>query len=194
MALPPVAASIEDAEDTCPVCYESIPLACSGLPAAVSCKVCNHAVCGECDEMLTRAGHMRCPMCRAPAWTNRPLPPLRMAMHAFHCADTACERPYCTDAKLLLLRMSMHVQKCATRELRGADECKVCKLWRGASPHQTLCSTSGVETVGVSELPLPPEQVKHMLLSHVRQCRNQRCDTCRKLRDYIWNLTQAVAS
>ena len=64
----------------------------------------------------------------------------------------------------------------------------------GREPADTLFDLWCGDRVGVSELPLPPEQVKHMLLSHVRQCRNQRCDTCRKLRDYIWNLTQAAAS
>ena len=140
--LPPAASYDEDEEDGCPVCYKPFPL--DGPPAPeveveaeegkapvdplsaskVLCKVCKHAVCVECDKMLTKAGHERCPMCRAPR-PKRSTLPVQILIHAFHCPDTACERPQCTDTKLVLLRMEVHAQNCAARELTGPEECKV---------------------------------------------------------------------
>ena len=58
----------EEEEETCPVCYEPNPHppAAGDTPTSVACEVCKHAVCGECDSMLTQTGHVQCPMCRAP--------------------------------------------------------------------------------------------------------------------------------
>ena len=199
-ALPPVAAPNDDEEDTCPVCYESFPPA-SATTHTVSCKVCKHAVCGSCEEMLKQAGHMRCPMCRAPA---RPAMPLHMAIHAYHCTDLACERPHCFDAKLLLLRIERHLRVCAALERRGSEECKVCKLWRALQNSQTpRDAPSSAEAASVSSPPLlpsfrprlrelPPVQVKRMLIAHVRQCRNRQCGTCHKMREYIRGRTQPL--
>jgi|TARA_B110001469_G_scaffold93838_1_gene89650 hypothetical protein len=61
--------SNEDDEDEhrCPVCYEpTTPPHAGDAPTSVACEVCTHAVCGVCDQMLTKAGHLQCPMCRAP--------------------------------------------------------------------------------------------------------------------------------
>ena len=68
-ALPAAASNEEDEEEeeTCPVCYETDnPAAAGDTPTSVACEVCKHAVCGECDSMLTQAGQVQCPMCRAP--------------------------------------------------------------------------------------------------------------------------------
>eukprot|EP00964_Phaeocystis_antarctica_P132655 scaffold96784_cov66-Phaeocystis_antarctica.AAC.4 len=68
-ALPAAASNEEDdeEEETCPVCYEpDNPAAAGDTPTSVACEVCKHAVCGECDSMLTLAGQVQCPMCRAP--------------------------------------------------------------------------------------------------------------------------------
>ena len=68
-ALPAAASNEEDEEEeeTCPVCYETDnPAAAGDNPTSVACEVCKHAVCGECDTMLTQTGHVQCPMCRAP--------------------------------------------------------------------------------------------------------------------------------
>ena len=134
--------SNEDEEDICPVCYEPSPPT-GDAPTKVACEVCKHAICSECDKMLTVSSHVRCPMCRAPR-PIQPLPPLRMAIHAFHCTDPACETPQCADAKLVLLKVQMHAlnQECVARELRcSGAECKVCKLWRALinnSPPQEI--------------------------------------------------------
>ena len=67
--LPTAAASNEEdqEEETCPVCYEpNNPPAGDAPTSSVACEVCKHAVCGECDAMLTQAAHVQCPMCRAP--------------------------------------------------------------------------------------------------------------------------------
>ena len=58
----------EEEEETCPVCYNPNPHppAAGDAPTSVACEVCKHAVCGECDTMLTQTGHLQCPMCRAP--------------------------------------------------------------------------------------------------------------------------------
>ena len=58
----------DEEEETCPVCYKPNPHppAAGDAPTSVACEVCKHAVCGECDSMLTQAGHVQCPMCRAP--------------------------------------------------------------------------------------------------------------------------------
>ena len=196
----------EHGEDECPVCYVSTSS--SGPRAAVTCKVCKHAVCGECDVMMTHAGHERCPMCRAPRSSRLPLHRL---LHAFNCADAGCQSPQCADAKLVLLRIEVHAGHCTNLELGGPDECKLCKLWRmlhSSRPPSALHAAAFFpaeirgpplpqETAGaVSERPdpvavrawlrgLPPVQVKSMLLSHVRQCRNQRCEPCRGLRERI---------
>ena len=176
-----VAVSNEDEEDTsCPVCYESLPPSVS----TVSCSVCKHVVCDECDTMLKHAGHWQCPVCRAP----RPREPLNICMtiHAFHCFDPACVSPQCTEAKLLLVRMEAHVRN----SQHCTDDCKVCKLWRvlygpltprvppAAVPVPMLPSRSQVRE-------LPPTQVKSMLLARVRQCRDRRCQTCSKMREHI---------
>ena len=195
---PPPTASNEDEEDTtCPVCYEPT----GDAPLSVACEVCKHAVCSECDKMLTQGGHVRCPMCRAP-WPIQPLPDLRMAIHAFHCTDPACETPQCADAKRVLLEVQMHALKCAARELRcSAAECKVCKLWRALmnnspTPQEIPQETS--ERLRLRLRELPPEQVKRMLMAHVRQCRNRQCATCRKTRERLAfrlaHQRQAVAS
>ena len=197
-------------EEDCPVCYESFSPT-GDAPTGVACKVCKHAVCGECDVMLAQAGHVRCPMCRAPR-PRRPLPPLHVAVHAFHCADPACARPRCTDAKLMLLKVQMHVCRSAwlnCAEHRGSGECPVCKLWRALNSSST---PSAAEFASASVLPpvpqdipqaetyeslrlrlreLPPEHVKRMLISHVRQCRNQQCVACRILRE---RLAQRISS
>ena len=58
-ALPAAASNEEDdeEEETCPVCYEpDNPAAAGDTPTSVACEVCKHAVCGECDTMLTQAG------------------------------------------------------------------------------------------------------------------------------------------
>ena len=189
---PPPATSTQD--EDCPVCYEPFPPT-GGAPTSVACKVCKHAVCGECDVVLTQTGHVRCPMCRAP----RPRRPLRlhMAIHAFHCADQACTRPQCADAKLILLKVQTHAQKrnCGASP---SGECKACKLWRvlnntATPPAAEFASASALPPIP-QEIPeeasealrlrlreLPPAQVKRMLISHVRQCRNQQCIACRKL-------------
>ena len=88
--VPPLAAALAPAlalalapsdgteEDDCPVCY--VPPTSSGPRAAVTCKVCKHAVCGECEAMMyqmTHVGHARCPMCRAPR-PRRPTVPLQV--------------------------------------------------------------------------------------------------------------------
>ena len=208
------AVSNEDEED-CPVCYEPFPPT-GDAPTSVACKVCKHAVCGECDVMLTQTGHVQCPMCRAPR-PRQPLPPLHVAVHAFHCTDPACERPQCAAAKLMLLKVQMHVRfsawlNCA--EHRGFGECQVCKLWRALN-------TSAAEFASASVLPLipqeirgeevsppeevsealrlrlcelPPEQVKRVLISHVRQCRNQQCVACRILRERLAQRTSRQAA
>ena len=179
----------EDEEDTCPVCYDPFPLtSCS----AVSCSVCMHAVCVDCDKLLTRAHISRFPMCRAPR-RKAPLL-LHMMIHAFHCANTACDRPQCAYAKKTLLMIKEHAKSCAA----PAAECKVCKLWHAldnssaAEPAARLPpmleETALEARVGLVRTRmgwLAPEQVKRMLISHVRQCRNQRCETCRKLRERI---------
>lgn len=184
--LPPDAACNEDDEDTCPVCYELPPTGVA--PASVACKVCKQAVCGKCDKMLTQTGHGWCPTCRAPRSTRRPHLPLHVAIHAFHCTNTACETPQCADAKLLMLRIEVHVQICAARELRGSDECQVCKLWRALNNTVTAAEQQQLPNVARvrSRLrELPTGQVKRMLLAHVRQCNNRRCEICRKMREHI---------
>ena len=68
-ALPATSSNEEgdEEEETCPVCYEPNPHRPAGdAPTSVACEVCKHAVCAECDSMLTQAGHVQCPMCRAP--------------------------------------------------------------------------------------------------------------------------------
>lgn len=128
------AASSEDEEDTCPVCYESFSLrALTCCAAPVPCEVCKHAVCGECDTMLAQAGHERCPMCRAPQPRRSTHPLLPSLVHASLCSGATCERPRCNEAKLLLLRIAVHAHNndCASRELSGPDECEQCMLWRG---------------------------------------------------------------
>jgi hypothetical protein len=207
---PPPTASNRDEEDTCPVCYEPSPPS-GDAPTNVACEVCKHAICSECDKMLTQGGHVRCPMCRAPR-PIQPLPPLRMAIHAFHCTDAACETPQCADAKLVLLKVQMHVlnQECVAREQRcSGAECKACKLWQGLqavevkrainnSPSPQEIPQEISESLRLRLRELPPEQVKRMLMAHVRQCRNRQCATCRKTRERLaLRLThqrQAVAS
>lgn len=193
--------SNEDEEDICPVCYEPSPPT-GDAPTKVACEVCKHAICSECDKMLTVSSHVRCPMCRAPR-PIQPLPPLRMAIHAFHCTDPACETPQCADAKLVLLKVQMHAlnQECVARELRcSGAECKVCKLWRALinnSPPQEIPQEIS-ERLRLRLRELPPEQVKRMLMAHVRQCRNRQCATCRKTRERLAlrlaHQRQAVAS
>ena len=186
-----VAVSNTDEEDTsCPVCYESFPPAVPCKDAV--CTVCKHAVCCECDTMLRQAGHVRCPLCRAPRQGEPPLP-AHMAIHAFHCVDAVCEKPRCTEAKLLLVKIEVHVQKCAAR---GSDVCKVCELWRTLNASLTVRAPSAV-TVSVSHQPpllpllsqvrmLPPAQVKRMMLAHVRQCRSPQCNPCFKMRQDMY--------
>ena len=175
--LPHAAASHEEEEDDCPVCYESCP------PTRESCEVCKHAVCGICDTMMTRAGHERCPMCRA----RRPVR-VHMVMHAFLCTDTACGRAKCTDAKGLLLQIKEHANQgtCAARELEGSDGCRVCKLWRALvnsrqDPTAAENMFSHPELLRARMRELTPAQINSRLISHARQCRNRRCETCRKL-------------
>ena len=184
-----VAVSNGDEEDTsCPVCYESFPPAVSCEHAV--CTVCKHAVCRECDTMLKQAGHVRCPLCRAPRALD-PTLPLHMVIHAFHCIDAACERPRCTEAKLLLVKIEVHVQNC----LHTSDACTVCELWRTLNASLTVHAPSAATAVSVSHQPpapllpslsqarvLPPAQVKRMLLAHVRKCRSPQCNSCFKMR------------
>ena len=209
------AASGEDEEDTCPVCYESFPLrALTCCAAPVPCEVCMHAVCGECDTMLAQAGHERCPMCRAPRRSTHPLLP--SLIHASRCSGAICERPRCNEAKLLLLRIAVHAHNnkgCASRELSGPDGCEQCMLWRellqstrapcapsvgpaaflpqdGLNlPEATLPAAETVRpdpaSLRARLLELPPAQVKRMLLTHMRWCRSRRCETCRKMRGHI---------
>ena len=84
---PPAApCSDSDDDDPCPVCYKPFAPTCGECPvpaaaeataaetaaaeaaaaaaAPVVCKTCKHAVCAECDKMLTKAGHDRCPNAR----------------------------------------------------------------------------------------------------------------------------------
>lgn len=120
--LTPPAAPFDDDEDACPVCY--VP---HGAGMVVLCEVCKHAVCAECDRNLTKAGHERCPMCRAPR-PKRSTLPARILIHAFHCRDTTCAMPQCAETKLMVLRMQMHAQNCANRKPGGSgglNECKV---------------------------------------------------------------------
>ena len=107
-------------EDACPVCYKSLA---TRARLAVPCNVCKHAVCDECDTMLTQAWHVSCPMCRAPRLMRQPLT-LDVAMHAFHCKNTACDHPRCQSAKRQLMIIEAHTQSCAAH-----DECQVCKVW-----------------------------------------------------------------
>ena len=218
MSTPSVVASCEaDEDDTCPVCYEcfspaapadvgceSVPPAASNVtvldlfaaptvalaasndpPAArrraPSCKVCKHAVCGECDKMLTDAGHVRCPMCRAPRRI-----PLHMMIHAFSCVDPACERPQCSEAKFWLVKVEVHVQNCLlTQSFAVREACEVCKLWQALNNLLTPRAPPVVK---------PVTRFKRMLLEHVRQCRNQRCETCLKIRRHIRKRRLAAAA
>ena len=228
----------EHGEDECPVCYVSTSS--SGPRAAVTCKVCKHAVCGECDTQMTHAGHERCPMCRAPR-PKRSTLPLAVLLHTFHCTDADCRSPQCADTKLVLLRMEVHAEHCTRpfHGLGGPDECNVCKLWRmlhssrpppapevvmlqeaqaAAAAAITAAGVALTAAAAVSVHPgaqemqgfeeeeagaasdlerrnpvavrawirsLPPAQVRRMLLSHVRQCRNLQCKPCRELRERI---------
>ena len=192
----PVAASNEDEENECPVCY--VLLTSAGPRTAVTCKVCKYAVCGECDTMMTYVNHERCPMCRTPRPRRS-----RDTFHTFQCTAAACESPQCTDTKLVLLRIEVHAVHCTKLELSGPDECKVCKLWRmlhcsrpsgapSAADGQMPQGTAGAaivrpdpEAVKAWLRGLPPAQVKRMLLSHVRQCCNRWCEHCRELREVI---------
>ena len=61
----------------------------------------------------------------------------------------------------------------------GAEEEKA----RPEAPSLSLRPDPGAVRARLREL--PPAQVKRMLLSHVRQCHNRRCETCRKLRERI---------
>ena len=179
VAARPAAAPNEDEEDACPVCYDPLPPTASS--GAVPCNVCKHSVCGDCDKSLTNTGHAQCPMCRAPRRRAPPLP-LHMAIHAFHCSNTACDRPQCAYAKLVLLRIEEHTKGCNTLE----SECKVCKLWRVLNYSSArLLSSPDEEGRREEGRTWTPDQVKRMLLSHVRQCRNRRCNTCRKLRERL---------
>ena len=193
-------AAVEDLE--CPVCYVA-PTSCSPLPA-VTCRVCMHAVCGECDTTMMHAGHERCSMCRAPRPSRSTLSQLHpVLLHAFRCTDADCQSPQCTDTKLVLLRMDMHTEHCTNLELSGPDECKVCKLWRMLDNSRPPCAQEvagatnyrrpAPEAVRARLRQLPPAHVKRMLLSHVGQCRNRRCGICRKLRS-VRSRNQAVTS
>lgn len=128
-------------EDACPVCYKSL-----ATPArlAVPCNVCKHAVCDECDTMLTQAWHVSCPMCRAPRLMRQP-PTLHVAMHAFHCTNTACHHPQCQSAKRQLMIIEAHTQGCAAH-----DECQVCKVW-DALKQGSLPPRSHPPTLSASE-------------------------------------------
>lgn len=263
---PPAAPSCDDDDDdSCPVCYMPFASMANGegpeavgavattgakekeasqtaetaeapSEARVVCKVCKHSVCAECDQMLTKAGHDKCPMCRAPR-PRRSTLPVQILIHTFHCRDSACERPQCAETKLILLRMEVHAQRCPTRGLTGADECKVCKLWRAlhsrpppaTRPFPAAVGVDAADAAGgesganlndppapIAPVPLlhpggggqpdvgaavrarlrelPPAQVKRMLLSHVRGCHNQRCETCRKLRERIRTRAEAAGA
>ena len=185
----------------------TVALAASNDPPAArrrapSCKVCKHAVCGECDKMLTDAGHVRCPMCRAPRRI-----PLHMMIHAFSCVDPACERPQCSEAKFWLVKVEVHVQNCLlTQSFAVREACEVCKLWRALNNSLTPRAPPVVEPVRMNGLPPMPQlpsqvrerpsaaQLKRMLLEHVRQCRNQRCETCIRVRRHILKRRLAAAS
>lgn len=174
----------DDDDDPCPICYVPFASMASGegpgvagavattdamakgatataetaeAPSAarVVCKVCKHAVCAECDQMLTKAAHEKCPMCRAPR-PRRSTLPVQILIHAFHCRDSSCERPQCAETKLILLRMEVHAQHCPKRGLTGADECKVCKLWKALHrtrepeprPHPAAMAVDAADAAG----------------------------------------------
>ena len=94
-----------------------------GALAAVLCKTCKHAVCAECDTMLTKAGHNRCPMCRAPR-PKRSTLPVQVLIHAFHCPDATCERPQCVDTKLVRQRARVRVRGTESRMTVGTSLCQ----------------------------------------------------------------------
>ena len=103
--------------------------------------------------------------------------PVQALVHAFHCTDTQCQQKTCADTKQVLKRMEVHVQQCPTRRAQQSAqqggpppqqaECKVCKLW------QALLRQ------------IDPAQLKQMLISHVRSCKNEQCRTCHDLRERI---------
>ena len=109
----------EEEEETCPVCYKPNPHppAAGDAPTSVACEVCKHAVCGECDTMLTQAGHVQCPMCRAP---RRPRAlPFSMCQKCRLCSALA-RLLRLLRARLAALDGSRHAPKAKCRATRRA--------------------------------------------------------------------------
>ncbi len=109
-ALPPAASNQdEEEEETCPVCYEpNNPAAAGDAPTNVACEVCKHAVCAECDSMLTQAAHVQCPMCRAPR-RPRALPFSTVKVPSLHIA--LARLPRFLRARLVALGGSRHPRR-----------------------------------------------------------------------------------
>lgn len=172
--------------DECPICYECFPTPSdSGDNAPIVCTTCSNAICRDCDASLRASGHSKCPMCRAP-W-KKPTIPVEMLIHGFHCEDENCAKRECADVKQVLRRMELHVAQCPQGP--GSD-CKVCKLWMALN-----CSTvarSRQENVmprGATSV----HRVKQVLVRHQRGCCTRPCDTCRRLRQRIRDISAVRA-
>ena len=140
--------------------------------------------------------------------------PVQALVHAFHCADPACQQKTCADTKLVLKRMEAHVQQCPARRAQQSAqqggpspqqaECKVCKLsealhrTRSSSGEQQsmLQQQGGMQSSAAGRgqpnqrelrqmMQDDPAQLKQILLSHVRACKDGQCKTCHKLRERI---------
>ena len=140
--------------------------------------------------------------------------PVQALVHAFRCTDPACQQKTCADTKLVLKRMEAHVQQCPARRAQQSAqqggpspqqaECKVCKLWealprtRSSSGEQQsmLQQQGGMQSSAAGRgqpnqrelrqmMKDDPAQLKQILLSHVRACKDGQCKTCHKLRERI---------
>ena len=132
------------------------------------------------------------------------------ACHAQFAADLCAT---CAGTKQVLKRMEVHVQQCPTRRAQQSAqqggpppqqaECKMCKLWEGlhrmrssAGQQQSVQQRGGMQPSAAARgqpnqrelrqmMQDDPAQLKQILLSHVRACKDGQCKTCHKLRERI---------
>ena len=136
------------------------------------------------------------------------------ACHAQFTVNNAADLcATCAGTKQVLKRMEVHVQQCPTRRAQQSAqqggpppqqaECKVCKLWEGlhrmrssSGQQQSVQQRGGMQPSAAARgqpnqrelrqmMQDDPAQLKQILLSHVRACKDGQCKTCHKLRERI---------
>ena len=209
----PTAPSNGDDEDTCPVCYEAAPPACV-VPCKVCkhavCGTCDtmltqtgHDRCPMCraprprrstQALLSLVHAFHCPgaTCKRPRCNKAKLLLLRIAVHAHNYCASRELRGGPGDCELCTLWRELQ------RSTRTRTPCSPHAPAAGptAVPPQdgllqeaTLAAADNVRpdpaALRARLLELPSAQLKRMLLTHMRWCRNRRCQTCSKVRERI---------